>query len=77
MFRVIIKDYNKSILVIETICWRKREKMSANDKNTEKLVNGIEELKVDSENQSANDQDGIDEEEGTSFSELISFTPLA
>ena len=51
--------------------------MSANDKNTEKLVNGIEKLKVDSENQSANDQDGIDEEEGTSFSELISLTPLA
>ena len=77
MFRVIIKDCNKYILVIKTICWRKRGKMSANDKNTEKLVNGIEKLKVDSENQSANDQGGIDDEEGTSFSELISFNLLA
>ena len=51
--------------------------MSANDKNTEKLANGIEKLKVDSENQSANDQGGIDDEEGTSLSELISFILLA
>ena len=51
--------------------------MSTNDKNTEKLVNGIEELKVDSENQSANDQDGIDEEEGTVFPSSVhsSFQP--